>query len=191
MGEVCDLIEKIIKLNEKIITYNLEHKKVKNINLRIKSDGTVNVSASPRVSQKMIEDFLISKSDFILRALEEYSHSEPLTKYHDDIVSLVNGLCLKVYPYFQKRGIAYPEIKFRNMVSRWGSCHCTKGLLTFNTNLMYAPYECVEYVVLHEFVHFLQPNHSLLFYEELEKICPKWKTLRKKLKKINLKNKGD
>ena len=61
-----------------------------------------------------------------------------------------------------------------------------QGKITFNTNLMYAPPECIEYVVLHEFCHFLQANHSKLFYAELAKVCPDWKEMRKMLKNINI-----
>ena len=72
------------------------------------------------------------------------------------------------------------------MVSQWGNCRAEKGILTFNTNLVYAPYECIDYVVLHEFTHFLQQNHSAQFYRELEKVCPDWKALKTRLKEINL-----
>ena len=67
------------------------------------------------------------------------------------------------------------------MKSRWGSCNPGKGILTFNTQLMYAPPECIEYVVVHEFAHFLQPNHSALFYNEVAAVLPDWKDRRKKL----------
>ena len=93
-------------------------------------------------------------------------------------------MCREVYPYYEKKGVKYPQIKFRKMKSRWGSCHPTKGILTFNTNLIYAPIECVEYVVLHEFTHFLQANHSPKFYEELEQVCPDYKECRRMLKEI-------
>lgn len=72
--------------------------------------------------------------------------------------------------------IKHPQIKFRRMVSRWGSCHFVNGILTFDTNLMYALTECIKYVVLHEFNHFLQPNHSDKFYDEFSKVCPEWKS---------------
>ena len=85
--------------------------------------------------------------------------------------------------------IKYPEIKFRKMVSQWGNCRKEKGILTFNTNLIYAPYECIKYVILHEFTHLLQPNHSSAFYNELAKICPDWKMHRKKLSEISLRDK--
>ena len=121
-------------------------------------------------------------------ALEKYkNHADKPPERHfseEEVCMIISDLCNKAYPYFEKFGVKYPVIKFRKMVSRWGSCHPGKGILTFNTNLMYAPYECVEYVVLHEFTHFLVPNHSDKFYEELSKVCPEWKEYRKKLKEI-------
>ena len=179
-----------IKLNNAVIQYDLQYKKVKNINLRIKPDGRINVSANKRVPQEVINEFIVSKADFILRALEKYRNIPAVKQkqYYseDEVKELILMLCNKVYPYYEERGIKYPEIKFRKMVSRWGSCHSQKGILTFNTNLMYAPMECIEYVVWHEFTHFLQPNHSSKFYDELAKVYPNWNECRKKLKDINI-----
>ncbi len=184
-----NMINKII-LNGKVLEYELQYKKVKNINLRIKPDGSVHVSANKRITQKYINDFLISKSDFILRSIDKFKNvqSQENKQYfkETEIKNHITELCKKVYPYFEARGIGYPKIKFRRMVSRWGSCQTFKGILTFNTNLMYAPPECCEYVVLHEFCHFLKADHSAEFYRELEIVCPKWKDCRKKLREISI-----
>ena len=180
---------KTIDLKGQTITYELNYKKVKNINLRISGDGKISVSANRFVSVRVIEDFLQSKADFILKALAKTIIHTPLKQYfaETEIRNVILGLCNKAYPYFEKRGISYPTIKFHKMVSQWGNCRSREGVLTFNLNLMYAPIECVEYVVLHEFTHFLQANHSKLFYDELEKVCPEWKERRKILKTIALK----
>ena len=179
-----------IILGYRTIKYDLQYKKVKNINLRIKPDGSINVSANKKVPQKVIDDFIISKAEFILRALEKYKSetAKEQRQYYteDEVKELTLALCDKVYPYYQKRGVRYHEIKFRKMVSRWGSCHTKKGILTFSTNLMYAPAECIEYVVWHEFTHFLQPNHSSKFYNELAKEYANWNECRKKLKEISI-----
>ena len=179
-----------IKFNGTIIQYNLQYKNVKNINMRIKPDGSINVSANKRVSQKVIDEFIVSKAEFIIRALEKYKNMPVIEQkeYYteEEVKELILRLCKKVYPYYQARGIKYPEIKFRKMVSRWGSCHSRKGILTFNTNLMYAPMECIEYVVHHEFTHFIQPNHSNKFYDELAKVFPNWRECRRKLKEIHI-----
>jgi len=179
-----------IVLRGKTVYYDLQYKAVKNLNLRIRADGSVHVSASRRIRKEKIEEFLTAKADFILKALDKYEQRAFLPQkmyFHEqEIREIILEKCEEIYPYFEKRGVPFPQIRFRKMVSRWGSCNSTGGILCFNTNLMYAPPECIEYVVLHEFVHFLQPNHSAKFYEELDKVCPERKTREKKLKEIVL-----
>lgn len=179
-----------IDLKNKTLYYDLQYKKVKNINLRIKPDGTISVSANRLVSKKTIDEFVVSKADFIIKALKKYEEKsqKPQKQYfaEGEICDVIHTLCKKVYPYFEKRGIKYPQIKFRKMVSRWGSCNVNKGILTFNKNLIYAPPKCVEYVVLHEFTHFIEANHSVKFYDELAKVCPDWKEQRKALKEVSI-----
>ena len=180
-------MKKQINLLGRPIEYSLEFKKVKNINLRIKQDG-IYVSASKRISIKQIEDFMKEKAVFILRALDKFA-SMPKTERvqyfaDDEIKDIVLAICKKIYPRFESRGIKFPIIKFRKMVSRWGSCNYVKGIITFNTALKYAPYECIEYVAYHEFCHFLVPNHSPLFYKELEAVCPQHRECRRVMKNI-------
>lgn len=182
---------KELKLKNCTIRYDLQYKKVKNINLRIKVDGKISVSANRWISQKQIDSFLLSKEEFIVRTLEKFSRrvSSPSRQYfaEKEICSVIRNICESVYPYFREKGIEYPQIKLRKMVSQWGNCRKEKGILTFNKNLLYAPIECIEYVVWHEFTHLLHPNHSIAFYNELGKVCPHWKECRKRLKEINLK----
>lgn len=184
------MIRSEVKTPVATIKYFLTYKKVKNINLRVSADGTVHVSANNRVPVEVIEEFILSKADFILKALEKYKNRyvAPLKQYFTEreVKEVILDICERVYPYYEKKGINYPQIKFRKMVSQWGNCRSSEGVLAFNLNLMYAPIECIKYVVLHEFTHFLQPNHSRLFYDELEKVCPDWKLCRKILKEINL-----
>ncbi len=58
-----------------------------------------------------------------------------------------------------------PTIKIRTMKSRWGSCMPAKQQITLNKRLIHYPIAFIEYVILHEFVHFIQPNHSKAFYQ--------------------------
>lgn len=183
-------MNRVIEVNNTKIQYDLQYKKVKNINLRIKADGSACVSANRKVSQSVIDEFVISKADFIIRAITKLQEKSnlPRIQYHTEteVKELITQLCEKVYPYYTAKGIKYPQIKFRKMVSQWGNCYPQKGILTFNTNLMYAPTVCIEYVVYHELTHFLVANHSAKFYEELEKVCPNWKMCRAKLKEVHI-----
>ncbi|MBE7039050.1 MAG: M48 family metallopeptidase [Ruminococcaceae bacterium] len=183
-------VTRTIMLGNGYLTYELTYKNVKNINLRIKPDGTVHVSANPYVSPEVIERFVASKEEFILNALKKYSdktYEKPVQRFKDnELYDVITDTCRKVYPHFEKCGVKFPEIKLRKMKSCWGNCRALKGVLTFSTNLVYAPIECIEYVVLHEFTHFLQANHSPRFYAELEKVCPDWKEKKKLLMKIRI-----
>ena len=181
-------MKKTINSGDNNISYELTYKNVKNINLRIGSDGIVKVSANPFVPVGVIERFILSKQDFIIDTLNKLNNRPIPTQYYtqSQIKSVILDICKSVYPYYENRGVKFPEIKFRPMTSCWGNCRSVKGILTFNTNLMYAPLECIEYVVFHEFTHFLQSNHSKKFYEELSVVCPDWKDKRKMLKEIRI-----
>lgn len=72
--------------------------------------------------------------------------------------------------------LEFPDVKIRDMKSRWGSCTPAKNSITVNRKLIHYPFEFIEYVVLHEFVHFIQPNHSKAFYNIIENYMPDYKT---------------
>ncbi len=68
-----------------------------------------------------------------------------------------------------------PTVSFRKMRSRWGSCIPSKGKVTLNTNLIYYPEVCLDYVLVHEFAHLIIPNHSRRFYQVVENWMPEYR----------------
>lgn len=184
--------QKSILLGGRSIPYELERKSVKNINLRIRSDGTIHVSASSRHTMKQIEALFLTNERMILQSLEK---AERLKQKASDIEMMsrakegecckraVEDFCRIHYPSFTAScGGEMPEIRYRRMKSRWGSCAPKTKVLTFNTRLAYVPAECVEYIVVHEFCHFLVANHSPRFYAEVAAILPDWKNRRDELR---------
>ena len=69
------------------------------------------------------------------------------------------------------------------MVSRWGVCAMAKRQITFALQLYNMPPAAQIYVVVHEYCHFLQPNHSPAFWAEVAKLMPDWKARRDLLKR--------
>ncbi|MFR1436365.1 MAG: M48 family metallopeptidase, partial [Acutalibacteraceae bacterium] len=65
-----------------------------------------------------------------------------------------------------------PELYMRWMTSRWGSCTMAKGKITLNWALVGAAPADIDAVVLHELVHFRQPDHSAAFYRTLYALMP-------------------
>ena len=99
-----------------------------------------------------------------------------VTRYLDEQCRTVFGeIILETYPVFQKYGVPMPILRIRDMETRWGSCLAKKRIITLNKRLLEAPRNCIEYVVMHEFCHFIHPNHSKQFYSFLTMIMPDWR----------------
>lgn len=81
----------------------------------------------------------------------------------------------EILPDFRDYGISMPVLRVRSMRTRWGSCSPAKGAITLNRRLLEAPRSCIEYVVMHEFCHFIHPDHSKRFYAQLMSRMPDWK----------------
>lgn len=180
-------MKRTIILSGKTYEYELEKKKVKNLNLRVRRDGSIYVSVPVFVKISEVEEFLGRKEDFLKKALEKREET-PLPELFalEELKEIVQHFLNIYVPYFEKRNCYVMAVKFRTMKTRWGSCHTRKGVLTFNTHLRYASERSIEYVVVHELCHLLVPNHSPLFYKEVEKLLPDYKERRKELKGITI-----
>lgn len=84
------------------------------------------------------------------------------------------------WPYFNKLSLPQPRLQIKRLKKRWGSLSA-RGMLTLNTNLIRAPKECIDYVVVHELCHLQCKDHSPKFYNLLKKIMPDWKKRKHKL----------
>lgn len=77
---------------------------------------------------------------------------------------------------------AYPQkLSFRNQKTRWGSCS-TLGNISLNIRLLMAPPQILDYVIIHELCHLLEPNHSPRFWQRVEENMPDYKKARAWLK---------
>ncbi len=83
-----------------------------------------------------------------------------------------------------KYGFEIGRIALRNQKTRFGSCSYRNNI-NLNINLMNYDFDVIDYVILHELAHTKIKNHSKDFWSEVEKYCPNYKELRKKLKSKN------
>lgn len=77
-----------------------------------------------------------------------------------------------------------PTLQIRSMTGRWGSCTPAQRNIIINANLIYYPFECLEYIVLHEVTHLIVPNHSQNFYLIIESAMPDWKSRKNILREF-------
>ncbi len=74
------------------------------------------------------------------------------------------------------------EWGIKKMKTRWGSCNTRAARIWLNLNLIKKPIECLEYVLVHEMVHLLEPSHNKRFYSLMSKFLPNWKDQQRVLK---------
>lgn len=224
--------------NGKIIEFELIRKNVKNINLTIRPDFSITLSANKDVPVEIINDYLYSKTNWITNRLGKFreTESENLVKpeyvsgesfkflgkqyrlevnytsinerviLEDEYIKLFvknkDKLTTKVrlidewyrkeaddkfsesldkmYEVIKGYGIDKPKLDFKIMTKRWGSCLKSKKTIQLNLELIKAPMYCIDYVVLHELIHFIHKNHDSKFYDILTVLMPDWK-LRKEI----------
>lgn len=215
------------------IVYTLRRKKVKNLNLRVGSDGSVAVSVPVRCPLKRADEFVAAKGAFILRAKEQFRRTAPPERSAyvsgGELTLLGERLRIQVSPgspSAERRGgtllltlpdpsdteaaarltesflsrlakerftqimaeqytrlrqgfdVAMPQLRIREMKTRWGFCLPQKGVVTLNRQLIFQPLPCVEYVALHELCHLVVPNHSPDFYATVARWMPDWRERR-------------
>ena len=87
----------------------------------------------------------------------------------------------RVAYYHTITGGNYTSVTIRDQKTRWGSCS-SRGTLSFNYRLIYAPPEILDYVVVHELCHLTHMNHSRDFWNMVGSVMPEYKTYRKWLR---------
>lgn len=167
------------------IEYMLTRKKVKNINLCVRGDMTVAVSAGKSVPAAVIDAFVASKRSWIEAAkaglIQKNSCLTAAEKRSDDeCLKFFTEISERIYPAFSSVLKDRPVLKVRLMKTRWGVCHIQKNTITLNKALIDKPVEAIEYVILHEYVHFIHPNHQEPFHQTMKVLMPDYKK-RKKL----------
>ncbi len=160
------------------IQYEFTRKKVKNINLRVRPDGTVAVSAPHRVPVSAADAFVAARAAWItqarMRAKERRAEDErPYLVSEDQARAVFTEISEQIFPIFaQLLHGQRPVIRVSRMKTRWGVCTPAKRQLTFSLRLAEKPREAIEYVVLHEYAHFVHADHSPAFWAVVARYMP-------------------
>lgn len=236
--------KKFIVYNNRKIEYNFERKSIKNINLRIKQDATVYISAPYDVKNEYIDKFVMERAPWILKHIEKFEKIKKSNEKNNQVKQYISGETFKylgkdyrlkvikndknniviekdniklytndVYNVLKKEklmqnwyrvkaiiifneclddmmiimdkyNLTKPEMKIRNMKSRWGSCYINRNKIIINLNLIKSYRICIEYIILHELVHFLCKYHNKEFYSYMTLLMPDWKERKILLREI-------
>lgn len=81
-------------------------------------------------------------------------------------------------------GVTVTRIFVQRMKTKWGSCNPSARTIRLNTELARKPTECLEYIVVHELLHLLEPTHNSRFISLLDRFMPQWRSRRETLNRL-------
>lgn len=101
--------------------------------------------------------------------------------YDERRVIVFNESLKRMWELVKIYDIVYPNLKFRKMKTRWGSCLVEDAVIVLNEDLIHAPKSCIDYVMLHELIHFIERDHTNRFYNLLYLLMPDWEERKRYL----------
>jgi hypothetical protein len=101
--------------------------------------------------------------------------------YRDRLREAVPALLPRWQPLL---GVRVERVFVQRMKTKWGSCNHKARTIRLNTELAKKPAECLEYIVLHELVHLLEPTHGARFVAQMDQFMPKWQLHRQVLNRL-------
>jgi hypothetical protein len=115
---------------------------------------------------------LVPRADAVnpLTSLQNWLRREARRRIHDRLAARAEEMNVK-----------FDRVFIRGQRTRWGSCSSRKNL-SFNWRLVMAPPEILDYLVVHELVHLIEPNHSIKFWLVVKSYCPRYEQHRAWLK---------
>ena len=164
-------------------------KNIKRINMRIRRDGRVTISAPYLTPGREIVNFVASHSEWIESNRAKVmaraaAHAEPTTRAEKERlrVALAERIAGRLPAIEQRTGLRCSGWSVRDMKSRWGRCNTTTGHINFSLMLADRTDDELDYVILHELAHTVVANHGPEFKAILDRYMPDWRIIRKEMR---------
>jgi len=162
--EVFDILNKKIKFIRKaFLNSKIQNQLKENEYMLFGNIYQMNLNESTK-NLKIEDNVIFAKSIF---QIEQFAVSKLEERFHE----------LELMHCFPKT-----SLYIHSMKSRWGVCYPNKHKIGLTKALIHVPFDCVDYVIYHEFCHYFEMNHSDKFHKRLQKYCPNEKEISKKLK---------
>lgn len=164
------------------IQIEVQKKRIKNLHLHVKADGSVYVTIPRYISLKEAENFARANIDWIRKQQSKNALRPGKEDYEAQRESLIQRIRPLLWKWEGMTDLRCKSWHVRYMTSRWGSCIPDKGRICFNLQLADKSDACLEYVILHELLHLKYRGHGEDFKRELTRYMPEWKYYQKLLK---------
>ena len=103
--------------------------------------------------------------------------------YHERLKAAAPPFIAKWEPVM---GVKVGKLFTQRMRTRWGTCNTRSHSIRLNTELVRKPLECLEYVIVHEMTHLLEPSHNRRFKALMSRFMSDWAIHRRALRRLPL-----
>ena len=101
--------------------------------------------------------------------------------YRTQLKSAIPPLIAKWEPVM---GVRVARFFVQRMKTKWGSCGRTSAGIRLNSDLAKKPLACLEYVLVHEMTHLLEPTHNNHFLALMDRFLPNWRFHKEALNRL-------
>ena len=101
--------------------------------------------------------------------------------YREQLKAAVPPLLTRWQPLI---GVEVKRFFVQRMKTMWGSCNHNARTIRLNTDLAKKPAECLEYIVVHELAHLVEPTHNVRFIALMDGLMPRWRSHREVLNRL-------
>lgn len=181
----------VIKFIEEHLDWILNHKPVKPLAHEEYHDGDSYLLLGKEYLIQIVysnyETVILKQDKIIIYTVSKKRVENLLEKFRYEQAELVfNEMLYKCFTNMSEHLIKYPKLTIKKSRSRWGCCYINENRIMLNISLIHVPHSLIEYVIFHELVHFVYPNHSKEFHNLLKKYVYDEKNKQKNLKKYNI-----
>ena len=124
-----------------------------------------------------------SKMILRVRPATSYERKQEILEawYREQLKEAVPALFAKWEPLM---GVKVGKLFVQKMKTKWGGCSPDTSSIRLNTDLAKKPPECLEYLVVHEMAHLLEPTHNSHFIALMDQFMPKWRFYKEELNRL-------
>lgn len=101
--------------------------------------------------------------------------------YREQVKETAPALIAKWEPLM---GVKVARFFVQRMKTKWGSCNPANRSIRLNTELAKKPRECLEYIIVHEMAHLLEPTHNARFSALMDRLLPGSRMRRDQLNQL-------
>ncbi len=178
-----------IQIGNKEVEYELKvNARARSIRLVVHPEKGLQVTIPKRVSRERAERFVLEKSEWILKHLEQFKETlgtsvkkltpKEIKQYKEEARVLAAARLAHFNSHYN---FSYNTVSIKAQKTRWGSCSRKKNL-NFNYKIALLPAHLTDYIIVHELCHLAQMNHSAKFWSLVAETIPDHLACRKQLR---------